>query len=141
MVLGIYKQGQGYWTRMMTFLGGMIMFGWAATWFQGEVQKTNFQAATDGNNPGQFYGNIGFFVVLLIGTFLSYWIAYSKIRTSEFFIATEGEMKKVNWSSKREVIGSTWVVIGVAVLMATVIFLVDLMFSNIFKAVGVLKTG
>ena len=141
MVLGIYKQGQGYWTRMMTFLGGMIMFGWAASWVRGEVHKTNFQTASDGSDPGQIFGNIGFFVVLLVGALLSYWVAYSKVRTSEFFIATEGEMKKVNWSSRREVMGSTRVVIGIAVFMALIIFLVDLMFSNIFKAVGVLKTG
>ena len=27
-------------------------------------------------------------------------------------IATEGEMKKVNWSTRREILGSTWIVIG-----------------------------
>ena len=33
-------------------------------------------------------------------------------------IATEGEMKKVNWSTRREIIGMTWVVIGLTVFIA-----------------------
>ena len=60
-------------------------------------------------------------------------------KSSDFMIATEGEMKKVSWSSKREVIGSTKVVILFTVLLALFLFVVDFAFQVFFKSVGVLK--
>ncbi|MBL8964243.1 MAG: preprotein translocase subunit SecE [Phycisphaerae bacterium] len=56
-------------------------------------------------------------------------------------IATDGEMKKVNWSTRREVLGSTWVVIGACFLIATFLFIVDIAFSSFFEFVGLLKRG
>ncbi|MBU0718456.1 MAG: preprotein translocase subunit SecE [Planctomycetes bacterium] len=55
-------------------------------------------------------------------------------------VATEGEMKKVSWSSKAEVIGSTKVVIMFTVLLAALLFVVDLVFQRFFTYIGVLKT-
>ncbi len=60
-------------------------------------------------------------------------------KAGDFMIATEGEMKKVNWSSKREVVGSTKVVIMFTLLMAMLLFVVDLVFQALFKALNVLK--
>ncbi|MBI1827694.1 MAG: preprotein translocase subunit SecE [Planctomycetes bacterium] len=54
-------------------------------------------------------------------------------------IATEGEMKKVNWSSRREVVGSTKVVILFSMAMALYLFVVDIVFQTLFQAIGVLK--
>ncbi len=54
-------------------------------------------------------------------------------------IATEGEMKKVSWSTRRELLGSTKVVIALTVLMAVLLFVVDLMFQSLFSSIGVLK--
>ena len=58
---------------------------------------------------------------------------------SDFMIATEGEMKKVNWSTRREIIGSTKVVILFTVLLALLLFVVDLSFQALFSWIGVLK--
>ena len=141
MALGIYKQGQGYWTRMMTFLGGMVMFAWGGAWLFGQIRGMRFEVADGARNPGELYGGAAFIGLLVIGAMFSYWIAYAKPKTSEFFIATEGEMRKVNWSSRREVMGSTWVVIGLSVFLALVLFVVDVFFSRIFQWVGVLESG
>jgi len=51
-------------------------------------------------------------------------------RLADFLIATENEMKKVAWSSKAEVIGSTAVVIVTVVLLAIFIFVVDLLVTG-----------
>ena len=56
----------------------------------------------------------------------------------EFFIATESELKKVNWSSKKELIGSTKVVVTVVLLLAGFLFAVDLFFTWLFSLAGVL---
>ncbi|MEK7731025.1 MAG: preprotein translocase subunit SecE, partial [Planctomycetota bacterium] len=59
--------------------------------------------------------------------------------SSDFMIATEGEMKKVSWSSKREIIGSTKVVILFTLLMSLFLFIVDIVFMELFGGMGVLK--
>ncbi|MBU0641058.1 MAG: preprotein translocase subunit SecE [Planctomycetes bacterium] len=54
-------------------------------------------------------------------------------------IATEGEMKKVNWSSKKEVIGATKVVIVTVLALGAMLFIVDIFFMTVFGGIGVLK--
>lgn len=78
-------------------------------------------------------------VIILIGTVCLYWLVGIKPGTVDFLVATDGEMKKVNWSTRKEIIGSTQVVIVAAVLIAAVLFVIDLAFSNLFKLIGVLE--
>lgn len=141
MHIGIHKQGQGHWTRLMTFLGGMIMFAWGAAWLAGQVKKFDFPRGADGTytvDPQYVQGAVGL-VILLVGAALCYWLAYAKPESSEFLIATEGEMRKVNWSSRREVLGSTWVVVAISVLLAVCLFAVDLGFSRFFQFIQILN--
>jgi preprotein translocase subunit SecE len=56
---------------------------------------------------------------------------------ADFLIATEGEMKKVSWSSTKEVVGSTKVVIVTTFLLAALLFLVDFVFVNLFSMIGI----
>jgi preprotein translocase SecE subunit len=78
-------------------------------------------------------------VVLLVGGFFVYWFCYSGKKSGDFLIATEGEMKKVNWSTRREVMGSTWVVIGISLLIAAVLFFADLIFRWFFTLLRVIE--
>ncbi len=78
-------------------------------------------------------------VMLLIGAAVIYWIVGVNPRASEFLIATDGEMKKVNWSTRKGVIDSTWVVILWSVVLAAGLFVVDAAFSTVFKLIGVLE--
>ncbi len=78
-------------------------------------------------------------VILLIGALIVYYFVGVKKRTSEFLIATDGEMKKVNWSTRKEVIGSTWVVVAASFLISAFLFVIDLGFSQFFQLVGVLE--
>ena len=56
-------------------------------------------------------------------------------------IATEGEMKKVNWSTRREILGSTKVVIVSVIILSMILFLVDVAFMGFFILIGVLKSN
>ena len=58
-------------------------------------------------------------------------------KPADFMIATEGEMKKVSWSSKKEIIGSTKVVIVVLLIMGAVLALVDLGWYTLLQWLGV----
>ncbi|MGV6813953.1 MAG: preprotein translocase subunit SecE [Phycisphaerales bacterium] len=77
--------------------------------------------------------------IMLIGVILLYIFVGVKKQTVEFLIATDGEMKKVNWTTYREVKGSTIVVIVATFLIAGFLFLVDLGFSNFFRWIDVLQ--
>jgi preprotein translocase subunit SecE len=66
---------------------------------------------------------VGLFTVMAL---LMLWLV-NKPNVADFMIASEGEMKKVNWSSKQEIIVSTTVVIAVVVIMAVVLGAADIL--------------
>lgn len=78
-------------------------------------------------------------VILLIGAVLVYYFVGMNRRSVDFLIATDGEMKKVNWSTRKEVQGSTIVVVIASFLLAFAIFVVDYGFGAFFKLIGVLQ--
>ena len=136
MAMGIYKRGQGYWTRMMSAIAAGVLVLMGAVWLWdtvglvriGNVQTIYIQAVAS---------------VIFVGVL--FWIGYlligCKPKVVDFLIATEGEMKKVNWSTRREIMGSTWVVIGLTVVIAAIITVLDfLIYTPLFRLVRVLET-
>lgn len=79
-------------------------------------------------------------VVILVGAVAIYYFVGLKPRTVDFLVATDGEMKKVNWSTRKDVIASTWVVIAASIVLAAGLFVVDILFSEFFRFIGVLDT-
>jgi preprotein translocase SecE subunit len=78
-------------------------------------------------------------VAIFFGAALVYWLVGANPKMVDFLIATDGEMKKVNWSTRKDVINSTWVVIGASIVIAGGLFLVDLVFKFFFGLIGVLE--
>ncbi len=136
MAVGIYKKGQGYWTRLMSAiaLGMIVLLGvvWLwdllATISVGFAQPVYVQAAVT-------------VVVIAVFGWLGFYLIGLKPKVVDFMIATEGEMKKVNWSSRREILGSTWVVIGFTMFIALYCFSFDLVFKQIMTWIDVLETA
>ena len=120
----IYKVTQGRYTRSLTFAGVMLIAVAGAY-----VLRRQLYAVT----PYMQYG-IPSLVVVLVGL-LSFWMV-NRPGSADFLIATEGEMKKVAWSGKKEVIGSTKVVIVTTVMIALLLFGVDILFGAIFRIIG-----
>ena len=77
-------------------------------------------------------------IMLFAGFIVIYWFTGIGRKPNEFLIATDGEMKKVNWSTRREVYGSTMVVIVATFLIAAVLFVIDFGFSWVARQVGIL---
>ncbi len=215
MSFGIYKQGQGYWTRIMSAIGGGLLIAGGAAWLWQELSvvrvprlwtvtlpeagalgslapgaavnvlngagdrigggtvrevldggsKIVLGGITDdptvsevaqlaagsttamiGSPQTQALFEVTYLqgaaagLLMLIGAIMVYWLVYLKRGTSDFLIATEGEMRKVNWSTRREVLGSTWVVIAISVIIAAILFIVDIGFSTFFTKIGVLES-
>ena len=131
MAIGLYKSDQGYWTRTMSAVGMGVIGLAGAAWLWNELSIFN--------NP--YVQGIGAGMLLAVVAVLTYWIYGANPRTVDFFVATEGELKKVNWSTRKEIVGSTWVVVTVALSIAVILFVVDIVFKEFFSAIGVLTGG
>ncbi len=129
-----YKPEQGKVTRRCTFGGAALLIAWGG-WYVNE-RLSGYQGDEVWNlliTPGIA------FAVLIVFLTVAWRYSFANVKTGDFMVATEGEMKKVSWSSRREVIGSTKVVILFTFLMAALLFVVDLMFQGLFQWLGVLK--
>ncbi len=124
-----YKPGQGYWTRTLSFLGLMTLAASGAGWLWRELGRTHL------------YVQATVAAVIILGAFGIGWYLFNKPRIVDFMIATEAEMKKVNWPTRREIIGSTWLVIAGTFLLAAVLFGIDVIFSSFFSFINVLHVG
>lgn len=129
----IYKKGQGYWTRMGTAIGAGLI-GTLITW-QIYAQVPAFFADTA---RGRRVGLIAAAIFAAIYAFIA-WRLMNKPANVDFLIATDSEMKKVNWTSRRELIGSTKVVILFMFGIAIILFVLDLLFNTLFYAIRVLE--
>ncbi len=129
----VYKKGQGYYTRMGTAIGAAILaFGFAHfVWEQLDFDQSW--------SPGMWLkAGIPALVVVALAVFI-YWVVGVYRKSCDFMIATEGEMKKVNWTTKREIIAATKVVIITTILTAGLLFAVDLVFMKFFQWINVLQ--
>jgi preprotein translocase subunit SecE len=134
----LYKPGQGYWTRMGTAGAAALVAALAAHFLyqQMPVWLRNVGMSYDAARPTSLYIIAG----LLIGFGLFVWYMMNKPTNADFLIATDSEMKKVNWTSRKELIGSTKVVIIFMFLIAFLLFGFDIVFGYLFYFLDVLKT-
>jgi preprotein translocase SecE subunit len=137
----IYKKGQGKWTRLGTifvaaFLGCLTAYN-INTYLQPYVPAVdaNHSQATV-NHISQLFLGISIASLGLFGL-LVYWIT-NKPQNADFLIATDSEMKKVNWTTKGELVGSTRVVVLFLIFIAVFLFAVDIVFQEFFSAIHVL---
>ena len=85
------------------------------------------------------YTQAGSSVLLIAAASAILYYVLNRPRIVDFMIATEAEMRKVNWPTKREISGSTVVVILGTMLLASMLFVVDIAFAWLFQLVGVLE--
>ncbi len=132
---GIYKKGQGYWTRMMTAIAAGLLIVMGAVWLSDMLAGVRIGAL----ETVYVQGGAAVIVVAVFG-YIAYYLIARKPKMVDFLIATEGEMKKVNWSTRREIMGSTWVVIGLTFVVALIISVLDFgIFTPLLNWVGVLE--
>ena len=87
----VYKPGQGYYTRMGSVVGVALVSLLGVIWLW-EILKS----LTLGANP-IYVAAGGSILVGAIIALITYYLVFVKSRSVDFLIATEGEMKKVNW--------------------------------------------
>ncbi len=128
----IYKKGQGKWTRLGTVFAAVLLG--ALTVFN---LYTDYLPPYVHSQKGLLGICAGFSIAFAV---LVYWIV-NKPTNVDFLIATDSEMKKVNWTTQGELMGSTRVVIIFLACIAVFLFLVDIVFAETFYLVKVLKSS
>jgi preprotein translocase subunit SecE len=139
----IYKKGQGYWTRMLTAAAAILLIVMSTSFLyrQLPVFLTPTDAVGDqGIAAARTARNVtlGVCAVWVVGMSALAWFVMNRPRNADFLIATDSEMKKVNWTSRRELIGSTKVVIFFMFMIAAILFLLDMYFTRVFYLLNVL---
>ena len=133
----IYKKGQGYWTRMGTLLAVVVLGLMLAFTLWNQIPASFFQNDPSTGKQVALWVALGFIVVYF---FISLRMM-NKPGNVDFLIATDSEMKKVNWTSRKELIGSSKVVILFMFMIAIYLFLNDIVFGYLMYWINVLKTG
>ncbi len=122
MIFTIYKRGQGKYTRLCSAFAVAIICGLGCLQLYKRLQATDLGLWIETMVPA------GLFVVFAL---LISWLM-NKPSIADFMIAAEGEMKKVSWSSRQEIAVSTFIVIVVVAIMATLLGATDLIFNTFF---------
>jgi len=126
---GLYKRSQGRTARQVTFaaIGAVVCLGcWKLS--------------------GHWTGSGTFLQLGLPGLLMAagLWIAYRLVNWptfADFLISVEGEMAKVSWPSRSELIRSSIVVILTIFVLAAILFAYDFIWNWLLKALGVVSRG
>jgi preprotein translocase SecE subunit len=134
MKLQFYKKGQGYYTRLGTAIGACAISALACMALYNTLDGLAFENA---NLKSWVRAAVPAVSFVVLG-----WVIFKAVnmpRFADFMIQTEGEMKKVSWSSKKEIIASTKIVIVTVAILAIILAVVDFGFTELFHKIGILK--
>lgn len=129
-LLQTFKPGQGTWTRGLTALGIAILVAFGIYWIDSEIEA----------KANEYVRAVIALVIIAIFFGLAWWLL-NKPRIVDFMIATESEMRKVNWPTKKEIKGSTMVVIVGTLLVTAILFVIDFGFASLFTWIKIIDIG
>lgn len=121
----IYKRGQAANTRLGTAIGIFVIAAYGCFVLHQKLQPLE-------NIWVKTLVPVGLCAVL---AGIIAWVM-NKPSVADFLIASEGEIKKVSWSTRKELTASTTVVIFVILAVALLLAAVDGLFVVIFDKIG-----
>jgi preprotein translocase SecE subunit len=142
-----YKPMQGLRVRRATMLGLLVLLG-AGVWVLSEqnlgaggkdwvlkIPFTNWQIP--------LLPDVAITLPVVLGA-LAFWVSYRMVNWpvfADFLIATEAEVNKISWPSRKSVIQDTIVVLTTVFLLTVFLFAVDLAWGALLgsKWVGILR--
>ena len=134
MVVDIEQPGQCKLTRLCSVLAIAVLAGLGGWRLCSKLEAASWGVSSRATMWIATMVPAGLFVGLAL---LIFWLV-NKSSIADFMIAAEGEMKKVSWSTKKEVIGSTKVVIVTTFIMAGILFGEDILLTVLFKWLGIM---
>jgi len=126
MLFEVYKPKQGVRARLVVLGAAAVIAVFGGRWLYGElIQK-----------PAAWSYGVSFGVGLVV-LGVAAWLA-NLPRLVDLLIETESELKKVSWSSRKDLWKSTWVVIVTILIMGVFMFTVVKVVEQVFFRTGVL---
>jgi preprotein translocase SecE subunit len=125
MLFGIYKRGQGKYTRLGSAFGLGIVVVLGCLLLYRKLEGADLGLWVSTMVP----------VGVSAGFALLIFLLSNNPSVADFLIAAEGEMKKVSWSSRKEIAVSTFIVIVLVVILAMLLLVSDLSFRLFFTEV------
>jgi preprotein translocase SecE subunit len=123
MFTQIYKPGQGKYTRLGSGFTVAVTVAVGCWRLYELLTASDLSLWTTTMVPA---------VILVAFSAATYWLL-NKPAVADFLIAAEGELKKVNWSSRKEIAVSTFVVIIVVLTMSALLGATDFVFQLVFQ--------
>jgi preprotein translocase subunit SecE len=130
MKFQIYKRGQGKYTRLGSGLGWGIIAALGCLALYRQLSTIDIE----NQRVGMWVQTMVPVCVFGLLAILIFWLL-NKPSVADFMIDAEGEMKKVSWSDRKEIMVSTTVVISVVIIMGIFLGFADLLFSMFFTDV------
>jgi preprotein translocase SecE subunit len=142
---GVYKKGQGIRARRGTMIGLLLLIG-AGLWVYAVRRGLTVSGEWRVDVPfdPERYIPILYAPRLTVAVFIAaigFWLSFRLVnypRFADFLIATDAEMNKVSWSTRKRLVQDTIVVLVTVALMAVFLLLVDLLWSYILSKLGVI---
>jgi preprotein translocase subunit SecE len=124
VALKIYKASQGRYVRVSTAVAAALV-DLVICYYIGTLL---LQYVPDFGAKAYLVYGAPAVVFAVLAVVAAYYL--NKPNVVDFLVATESEMRKVSWSSRAELIGSTTVVIMTVFALAIFIFVADYVFTN-----------
>jgi preprotein translocase SecE subunit len=140
-----YKRSQGQRVRRGTIMGILLLAGAGIfTLIQhGTLPHAPWKVAIPFTNDAYIIllPDVQITLPLLLG-FAAFWLAYRVVNFpvfADFLIATEAELNKVSWTSRKRLIQDTIVVLVTVLLLTIFLFVVDQVWAFVLHKVGVVQ--
>lgn len=131
-MFSIYKKGQGKLTRLGSVIGLIVV---SAAGCYKLYDKLSGLSISNLRKDMVFLISVMVPALIFAITSALFLLLVNRPSVADFMISAEGEIKKVSWSSKKEIAVSTFIVIVVMALMATILGLTDFIFGVIFDTI------
>jgi len=125
----VFKRGQGYWTRLGTGIGAAILIIFISLFVFHQLASLIPERQT----------RLGVTCGFTVFSSLLAWGVINKPKHAQFLIDTDAEMKKVNWTTRKDLIGATRVVMFFMIGIAILLFLFDTIYHILFWLGGIWK--
>lgn len=125
----VFKRGQGYWTRLGTGIGATILIIFVSLFVFKQLASLVQDRQT----------RLGVTAGFTVFSGLLAWKLMNKPKHAQFLIDTDAEMKKINWTTRKDLIGATRVVMFFMIGIALLLFLFDTVYHILFYLMDIWK--
>lgn len=136
MGLDIYKKGQGSWARLSAYVFGGLLVVFGAFALYGAINVPNQHVLV---RDWPLVGNVSAYkviaVVVGVAALFGLHLVLNRPRSVDLMVETEQELRKVAWPTGKDVWNATLVVAFVSVMLALVMWGLDVVLRQLFLLV------